>query len=60
MSVSHHESLYETCYDEAWEDYRIAHGLTSDQLDALDQNSDLGYLLAIADEAKKRFEDQLR
>ena len=47
MSILHHESLYETCYDEAWEDYRKAHNLTSDQLDAIDQNSELGYLPAI-------------
>lgn len=60
MSVLHHESLYEQCYDEAWEEYRLAHDLTPDQLDALDQSSDLGYLPIIADEAKKRFEDQLR
>ena len=60
MSVLHHESLYETCYDEAWEDYRKAHNLTSDQLDAIDQNSELGYLPAIAEDAQKRFNDMLQ
>lgn len=57
MSSLHHESLLETCYDEAWEDYRKEHNLTSDQLDALDQKSELGYLPIIAEEAQRRFED---
>jgi len=56
MSTLNHESLYETCYDEAWVDYAIANNLTQDQLDAIDQDSELGYLPEIADEAKRRFE----
>ncbi len=57
MSVLHHETLLETCYDEAWTDYAKEHNLTFDQLDALDQNSDLGYLPEIAAEAQRRFEE---
>ena len=56
MSTPHHDSLYETCYDEAWVDYAIANNLTQDQLDAIDQDSELGYLPEIADEAQRRFE----
>jgi len=56
MSTLQHESLYETCYDEAWIDYAIANNLTQDELDAIDQDSELGYLPEIANEAKKRFE----
>ena len=56
MSTLHHDSLYETCYDEAWVDYAIANNLTQDQLDAIDQDSELGYLPEIADEAQRRFE----
>ena len=57
MSTLQHESLYETCYDEAWIDYAIANNLTQDELDAIDQDSELGYLPEIANEAQKRFED---
>ena len=57
MSTLNHESLLETCYDEAWIDYAKKHNLTQDQLDAIDQDSELGYLPEIANEAQKRFED---
>ena len=57
MSTLHHESLLETCYDEAWEEYRKEHNLTSDQLYALEQNSEHGYLPVIADNARKKFDD---
>ena len=57
MSTLHHESLLETCYDEAWEDYRKEHNLNLDQLYALEQNSERGYLPVIADNARKKFDD---
>ena len=50
----------EQLYDEAWIDYAIAHNLTQDQLDEIDQDSELGYLPEIAEEAKKRFEELCR
>ena len=33
MSTLHHESLYETCMDESFEEYMRLSGLSSDQLD---------------------------
>ena len=57
MSTLHHETLLETCYDEAWVDYAKNTNLTFAQLDAIDQNSDLGYLPVIANEAQRRFEE---
>ena len=57
MSTLHNETLLETCYDEAWEDYRKQHNLTDDQLYAMEQNSQYGYLPVIAEEATKRFEE---
>ena len=60
MSTLHNETLLETCYDEAWEDYRKQHNLTDDQLYAMEQNSQYGYLPVIAEEAKKRFEELCR
>jgi len=60
MSCLSNESLMEQLYDEAWIDYAIAHNLTQDQLDKIDQDSELGYLPEIAEEAKKRFEELCR
>ena len=57
MSNINNESLLETCYEEAWVDYAKNNNLTFDQLDAIDQDSELGYLLVIADEAQRRFEE---
>ena len=57
MSNIINESLLETCYDEAWVDYAVANNLTQDQLNAIDQDSELGYLPVIADEAQRRFEE---
>ena len=56
MSCLHHETLLETCYDEAWVDYAIAHNLTQDQLTAIEQDSEFGILPEIEEEAKRRFE----
>jgi len=60
MSVLHHESLLETCYDEAWIDYMVANNLTQDQLFAIEQDSEFGIIPEIEIEARKRFEDLLQ
>ena len=60
MSCIHNETILENLYDEVWEEYRIENNLTSDQLDAIDQNSKLGYLPVIANEANRRFEELCR
>ena len=57
MSSLHHETILETCYDEAWEEFRKENDLTDDQLYAIEQNSEYGYLPVIAEEAEKRFEE---
>jgi|TARA_B100001093_G_scaffold360808_1_gene345496 hypothetical protein len=54
------ETILENIYDEVWEEYRLEYGLTTDQLEALDQNSELGYLPVIANEAERRFEESIR
>ena len=56
MSTLHNETLLETCYDEAWIEYRNEHELTDDQLYALEQNSSKGYLPIIAENAMNKFE----
>ena len=57
MSSLHNEILLENIYDEVWCEYRDRHNLTDDQLYALEQNSQYGYLPGIADEARKRFDE---
>ncbi|AGG54105.1 hypothetical protein CYXG_00041 [Synechococcus phage S-SSM4] len=60
MSVLHHESLLETCYDEAWIDYAKQNNLSYDELTALEQSSETGIIPEIEIEANKRFEDLLQ
>ena len=59
MSDINNDTLKEQLYDEAWIDYMVANNLTQDELDAIDQDSELGYLPEIAKEAEKRFNDLL-
>ena len=47
MSDINNDSLKEQLYDEAWIDYMVANNLTQDELDAIDQDSELGYLKSI-------------
>lgn len=57
MSNIHNETILENIYDEVWEEYRIKHNLTDDQLYALEQNSKTGTIPDIEIETTKRFED---
>lgn len=56
MSNIHNEILLENIYDEVWEEYRIKHNLTSDQLYALEQNADTGTIVEITVETTRRFD----
>ena len=60
MSDINNDSLKEQLYDEAWIDYMVANNLTQDELDAIDQDSELGYLPEIAKEAERRFNNLMR
>ena len=57
MSNLNNETLMEQLYDEAWIDYAVEHNLTQDQLNAIEQDSELGYLPEIEAEAVRRFEE---
>ena len=57
MSNTNNYVLKEQLYDEAWIDYMVANNLTQDELDAIDQDSELGYLPEIAEEAERRFKE---
>ena len=57
MSDINNDSLKEQLYDEAWIDYMVANNLTQDKLSEIEQNSELGYLPEIAEEAERRFKE---
>ena len=56
MSTLHHESLLDTCFDEAWENFRVHNKLTVDELNWLCNNT-LGTLDAVERQARRLFED---
>ena len=56
MSTLHHESLFETCFDEAWENFRTHNKLTEDELNWLTNNT-LGTIDAIEKQARRLFDN---
>ena len=56
MSTLHHESLYETCFDEALENFRTHNKLSNVQMEYLMQNS-RGVRDAVYNQAYKMFDD---
>ena len=60
MSNLNNDTLKEQLYDEAWIDYMVANNLTQDKLSEIEQDSELGYLPEIAEEAERRFNDLMR
>jgi len=59
MSTLNHESLLETCFDEAWDSFRVHNKLTVEQMEELFTFSQ-GTRLAIEITARKMFEDMCR
>ena len=56
MSVLHHESLLEDCFEQAIESFRVHNELTAKQMDELIVCS-AGVRLALEKQANKLFED---
>ena len=55
MSVSHHEEILETCYENAYEQFRIHNKLNEQQMQELILHG--GVQLAIEKSARKMFDD---
>ena len=55
MSVLHHEALLESCFDQAWEDFRIHNKLTPEQMNEMESHE--GVQIALRRSAEKMFED---
>ena len=60
MSNINNDILKEQLYDEAWIDYMVANNLTQDKLSEIEQDSELGYLPEIAEEAERRFNNLMK
>ena len=55
MSTLHHESLLETCFDEAWESFRVHNKLTVEQMNEIESHE--GVQIALRRSAERMFED---
>ena len=56
MSVLHHEALLESCFDQAWENFRVHNKLTVDEMTELCSFSE-GTRLAVEKQAQRMFDD---
>lgn len=55
MSVLHHESILESCIDQAWEEFRVHNQLTHEQMREMESHE--GVQIALEKSAVKLFED---
>ena len=55
MSVLHHESILENCFDQAWEEFRVHNKLTVEQMTEIENHE--GVQIALNKKANKMFED---
>ena len=55
MSVLHHESLLESCFDQAWEDFRVHNQLSVEQMNEIESHE--GVQIALRSRAERMFED---
>jgi len=57
MSTLHHESILETCFDEAWESFRVHNKLTVEMMEELCSFSQ-GTVNAIERQAQRLFDER--
>ena len=55
MSVLHHESILESCLDQAWEEFRVHNKLTHEQMREMESHE--GVQIALERRAVKLFEE---
>ena len=55
MSVLHHEALLESCFDQAWEDFRVHNELSVEQMNEIESHE--GVQIALRRSAERMFED---
>ena len=54
MSVLHHEALLESCFDQAWEDFRVHNELSVEQMNEIESHE--GVQIALRRSAESLFE----
>ena len=55
MSSLHHEALLESCFDQAWEDFRVHNQLSAEQMNEIESHE--GVQIALSRSAERMFED---
>ena len=55
MSVLHHESLLESCFDQAWDEFRVHNKLTHEQMREMESHE--GVQIALCRSAERMFEE---
>ena len=55
MSVLHHESILESCLDQAWEEFRVHNKLTHEQMREMESHE--GVQIALCRSAERMFEE---
>ena len=55
MSVLHHESLLESCFDQAWEEFRVHNQLTHEHMREMESHE--GVQIALERSAERMFEE---
>ena len=58
MSCLQNEALMESCFEQAWEEFRVHNKLTDDELNELCWRQESGTLVAIERKAQQMFEDR--
>ena len=55
MSVLHHESILESCLDQAWEEFKVHNQLTHEQMREMESHE--GVQIALCRSAERMFEE---
>ena len=55
MSVLHHEALLESCFDQAWDEFRVNNKLTHEQMREMESHE--GVQIALERSAERMFEE---
>ena len=55
MSTLHHEEILESCFDQAWDEFRVHNKLTHEQMREMESHE--GVQIALMKNAAKLFEE---
>ena len=55
MSTLHHEEILESCFDQAWDEFRVHNKLTHEQMREMESHE--GVQIALCRSAERMFEE---